>query len=97
MPFNGPHLEFAESLDLFNVRLIQSSKLMTAGAATAGAKRASITFSLMSVDSTHPMHVTKDMRALPVSSQEHELGDTSHTHKHVYFYRCSNTHFCLHI
>ena len=55
MPFNGPHLEFAESLDLFNVRLIQSSKLMTAGAATAGAKRASITFSLMSVDSTHPM------------------------------------------
>ena len=54
MPFNGPHLEFAESLDLFNVRLIQSSKLMTAGA-TAGAKRASITFSLMSADSTHPM------------------------------------------
>ena len=30
MPFDGPHLELFESLDLFDARLLQSSKLMTA-------------------------------------------------------------------
>ena len=30
MPFDVPHLELFESIDLFDARLLQSSKLMTA-------------------------------------------------------------------